>query len=507
MSNTQELEKAQNGSDNYEEYFLISENAPIWSLYNDESSKIDAALQDMANKSIDVLLVFTGLFSAVLTALIIFVYQSSTPGPLDQSNALLIQYFQAQNITLNNSALSASPPSSVISGQKLAWVNAIWMISIALSLADATFCILAKQWLRFQPIISGSPRFKARQRQRRYTQFEAWHVMTVVNTLPIFLHVAILLFFIGLVIMLWGGSLSVTVIVLIAVASVVGCYIGSIWLSLLYPDCPFQHPISEQLRFWRNTRSKQGYADLERTSPFDNGAYDMDADDKLDALALVWLLENCSSRSTPVLGALQAIGQLPSHFTALYYLQRAGAISLILEEFRACFRFEIQADLFVDHRDQWRVVDYYNAEKYCRSWMRLTRGTTAIWPAELVPLLDAIVAESSSHYLDVQSVEPILPGCKARPVGHLSQNVIAFSDLWPLCRGMVPRVFFESFLPIPILSSTNKVRSTSSNSNPTSSTPFKKGLHDPHRTTISCTFPKLSHRKLTGVRLSANSQI
>jgi hypothetical protein len=33
-------------------------------------------------------------------------------------------------------------------------------------------------------------------------------------------------------------------------------YVGSMWMLLVYPECPYQHPISKQLRLWM-TRSAE----------------------------------------------------------------------------------------------------------------------------------------------------------------------------------------------------------------------------------------------------------
>jgi hypothetical protein len=110
--------------------------------------------------------------------------------------------------------------------------------------------MLAKQWIQAKPNVSGSPRYRARQRQRRYTQLQDWHVFIVINALPLLLHVALLLFFAGIIVLLWSEDIAIMVATFSIVALAYIFYVGSMWVSLVYPECPYQHPISEQLRLW-----------------------------------------------------------------------------------------------------------------------------------------------------------------------------------------------------------------------------------------------------------------
>lgn len=103
-----------------------------------------------------------------------------------------------------------------------------------------------------------------------YLQFQTWHVLTVIHALPILLHATLLLFFGGLIVMLWGGNVPITVITFVIVAVVYVCYFGSMWLSLLNPDCPYQHPISEQMRFWMDKARKKNSKDVEQGSLITN---------------------------------------------------------------------------------------------------------------------------------------------------------------------------------------------------------------------------------------------
>ncbi|KAJ3562248.1 hypothetical protein NP233_g9690 [Leucocoprinus birnbaumii] len=238
------------------------ENLPIWSTYNQEAIKADASMVEGSHREIDVLLVFTGLFSAVLTTFIIQTYQMILPDPIDETNQLL---GDLKNITLQLAAVQMAPNIQTLTplrqssngdaglpDSQIEWVNGLWFAALACSLSAALVSMLAKQWLyAYTRGISGSPRDRARKRQNRFIQFRSWHVLTVINCLPLLLHAALFLFFGGIVVLLWQEKLvpiSVATIVIVALAYIF--YAGSMWISLVSPDCPYQHPISTHLHDW-----------------------------------------------------------------------------------------------------------------------------------------------------------------------------------------------------------------------------------------------------------------
>jgi hypothetical protein len=79
---------------------------------------------------------------------------------------------------------------------------------------------------------------------------EAWRVPEIINALPLLLHVALLLFFAGLVVLLWSIDLAISLATWIIVAFAYTFYFASIAVPLFYPECPYQHPITDRLRIW-----------------------------------------------------------------------------------------------------------------------------------------------------------------------------------------------------------------------------------------------------------------
>jgi len=145
----------------------------------------------------------TGLFSAVLTTFIIQSYQLMIPDAGETTNALLVQLIaiQAHSAGILPAVTVIEPPTPL---SQMRWVNGLWFAALSCSLSTALISMLAKQWLQaYTSNISGSPHHRARQRQSRYTQLQTWHVLALINTLPLLLHVA------PPFILCWTYSLSV----------------------------------------------------------------------------------------------------------------------------------------------------------------------------------------------------------------------------------------------------------------------------------------------------------
>ncbi|KAI0771774.1 hypothetical protein BC629DRAFT_1291642 [Irpex lacteus] len=89
-------------------------------------------------EDIDTILVFAGLFSAVMTAFLVESYQSLHQDPMDTVVSLLEQI-----------AVQTSSPTGNASAQdQRLRVNVLWFVSLVLSLVSASFGIIVQQWLR-----------------------------------------------------------------------------------------------------------------------------------------------------------------------------------------------------------------------------------------------------------------------------------------------------------------------------------------------------------------------
>ncbi|KAK0476204.1 hypothetical protein IW261DRAFT_1289003, partial [Armillaria novae-zelandiae] len=198
--------------DKYPEDPIYEETAPtarVWRTYLDESQKSDADRVGDWRETVDVLLVFAGLFSAVVSAFAAQFSQNLQPDYNQISASLLFELVSIQQAISNGTSVNL-PLSSVVNptanftpATSIAWVNGLWFTSLSLSLSAALISVLVKQWLHHYMILpSGTPRERSRIRQYRYMGLHKWQVPLIIGLLPMFMHLALAFFFVGLVVFL-----------------------------------------------------------------------------------------------------------------------------------------------------------------------------------------------------------------------------------------------------------------------------------------------------------------
>ncbi|RPD77329.1 hypothetical protein L226DRAFT_544728 [Lentinus tigrinus ALCF2SS1-7] len=130
------------------------------------------------NKEIDTLLVFAGLFSAILTAFNVNVqsYQLLTPPPPDPVLTALERISaQLSSSSINPPSVNSTAPAFVNHDptpppppRYAVWLNALWFSSLIFSLSASSIAIMVKQWLNeYNAGLTGTPREIARLRQLR----------------------------------------------------------------------------------------------------------------------------------------------------------------------------------------------------------------------------------------------------------------------------------------------------------------------------------------------------
>ncbi|KAK7691235.1 hypothetical protein QCA50_006338 [Cerrena zonata] len=176
-----------------------------WSKVSKVLREYDDHKIKVVKEDIDTLLVFAGLFSAVLTAFVIESYQKLEEDSGDVSSRLLLQISQQlTSFTLSPGFVNATIPSiSALPAFKpnpsMVRINGLWFCSLICSLVTASLGILVKQWLHeYMSHDSLSPRAHVRIRQFRYEGLIRWRVFEIAAALPLLVQVALVLFFIGL---------------------------------------------------------------------------------------------------------------------------------------------------------------------------------------------------------------------------------------------------------------------------------------------------------------------
>ncbi|KDR83136.1 hypothetical protein GALMADRAFT_872377 [Galerina marginata CBS 339.88] len=242
-----------------------------WSILLEPLMKKDKMQCEAWKEEVQNLLIFAGLFSAVVTAFIIESYRTLQPDPNDTIISLLsIIANRLDNTTipapilLSSTGLgsSFSPTTSSIR------INNFWFISLVLSLATVLVGIISLQWIReHQNYTNLPPRESFALFNMRADGLKRWHVPKVFTALPLLLQSALVLFLGGVIdFLLSFGDAAViipvsvvTVLVLLfLVATTILPTVQSLFLCLPYPyirntkvppaQCPYKSPQAHAFR-------------------------------------------------------------------------------------------------------------------------------------------------------------------------------------------------------------------------------------------------------------------
>ncbi|KAK0217212.1 hypothetical protein IW262DRAFT_1275882, partial [Armillaria fumosa] len=184
----------------------MSDKARIWSIYLDEAANFDANMLAEWRDTIDVLLVFAGLFSAVLTAFMVQTSQSMQPDYNQASTFLLLEVLKATVSNGSQISIPSSPTDFFSPSRSDEWLNSMWFVSLTLSLITALVAVLVKQWLhQYVAVVSdSSARDRARIRHMRFAGLQTWQVPVIIELLPVLLPASLALFLAGLAIFLFS---------------------------------------------------------------------------------------------------------------------------------------------------------------------------------------------------------------------------------------------------------------------------------------------------------------
>lgn len=224
-----------------------------WQRCSELAERYDKGMCEAYREQIDTLLVFAGLFSAVVTAFTVESYQWLYTDAGDVSVALLTQIANA----VSTATPVAPPRTSAVSESTAVRINAYWFLSLTLSLASALVAILAKQWIReYERSAGRTPPQALGIRQMKLQGLEAWHVSSVISSIPLLLQIALALFLVGIVELLWRLSIRAAIPATAAAALVAAFYLATTLLpslqaarwyfspGALAAQCPYKSPQS-----------------------------------------------------------------------------------------------------------------------------------------------------------------------------------------------------------------------------------------------------------------------
>jgi Family of unknown function (DUF6535) len=225
----------------------------LWNMYLDEVKEDDKRIADAWKEGSSGILVFvspnlliplitsmtspkTGLFSAVVAAFIIEFYKQLSPNSGNQTVTFLA------NGTYSITTSPPSPPSA-----SMIWVNAMWLISLVLSLTSALIATLLQEWARRYvdtARLPSEPNHRARVRWFLFLGTETYKMRLIVQMGFSLLHLSVYLFFAGLVVVFHTINKKVAIAVEVAVGLFGLAYIALSILPCLDVHCPYRTPMS-----------------------------------------------------------------------------------------------------------------------------------------------------------------------------------------------------------------------------------------------------------------------
>ncbi|CAA7263117.1 unnamed protein product [Cyclocybe aegerita] len=195
------------------------EGVDYWERVLAPVQKKDKAQCDTWKDEVQNILIFAGLFSAVVTAFLVETYKNLQPDPNETAVLLLARIVAHLE---NQSNAPASPPDSVIGPSEAPFtpsnsairVNAFWFLSLVLSLTTVLIGITSLQWIREHQSYPEyfSPQQTFTLLHMRTQMLQKWRVSAFFSSLPLLLALGLIFFLIGLADFLVSlGIMTVTI--------------------------------------------------------------------------------------------------------------------------------------------------------------------------------------------------------------------------------------------------------------------------------------------------------
>ncbi|KAH9016855.1 hypothetical protein EDB85DRAFT_699038 [Lactarius pseudohatsudake] len=217
-------------------------------MYSERATEDDQKMAESWKADAEGILVFTGLFSAAVASLISVSIQDIRPNPQDTSNFYLANIYQTLADPGSNvsSPLPASPPPFSPPNYAI-WVNALWFLSLVISLTCALLATLLQQWARRYLKVT-QPRYSPHKRARIRAFFaegvDKFLLPWTVEALPTLLHVSLFLFFAGLAVFLCNVNLTIFKSVVSWIGICTALYGCITFVPIFRHDSPYHTPLS-----------------------------------------------------------------------------------------------------------------------------------------------------------------------------------------------------------------------------------------------------------------------
>ncbi|KAG8721006.1 hypothetical protein FRC09_008627 [Ceratobasidium sp. 395] len=420
----------------------MEKGARVWRVYVKETDRWDKELVDGRNK------------------FIIESLKDLKPDYAESSAKALLAISQkldaitsGQLITpsprLESDSNGFSPPhASVV-------VNVLWLLSLSLSVAVSLIAMLAKEWCyKFMSGRSGQAYDQGRRRQQKWNGMEKWKMQEVLTYLPGLMHIALLLFAVGMCIHLWDVNIGVAVPVT-AITSVATCvYIVVTVLPWFDQFCPYSTPVTSSRSItgslWEKSRPiiypiiNRAWLSVEHPKWLESalehlrdriklvsynttGRSKEDAYTPMDAVTsrmLAWMIVNCEdSHSVGV--ALQAIAGAGTGLPRAELIKH-GALELAQAQLEACVHWDASSRKYYPKNDD----ALYPALRYSRACSVLTSGDSYEYVDSLAPMDRD---EAWLRLIEGLAIAREIQKCLVRYAESVSASSGLLATAWAVC--------------------------------------------------------------------------
>ncbi|KAJ2924182.1 hypothetical protein H1R20_g12913, partial [Candolleomyces eurysporus] len=212
-------------------------DAKIWYLYLEDAEREAKDRMELWKTSLDSLLIFAGLFAGIVSSFLI-----------DARHDL--QENSEQNLLgdIRDSLQGMSVIDIVNIPVSQKWVNALWLISLYITLFGAIMGVLAKAWLaKFVPATTRREALDAYHRYKLDKQAELWYLEDVITLVPFLVQIAAFLFLGGLIVQSITDDETLGNALLGFCIAGCATYLTMTILPLFVPSSPFNTPLSDLL--------------------------------------------------------------------------------------------------------------------------------------------------------------------------------------------------------------------------------------------------------------------
>ncbi|KAH9166550.1 hypothetical protein EDB89DRAFT_2232827 [Lactarius sanguifluus] len=229
---------------------FTDESSHLFSLYLSFAEKHDKEQTDNWKAGADGILVFTGLFAAALATFVIDSYKYLLPDRDTGKNTVALLAQISQQLS-NGSQISAQDPIAPLPPfqptTSAIWINALWFLSLVISLFCALLATLQQHWARrylHRTQTQCAVHKRARLRSFFSEGVERFHLAFAVEAIPALLHISVFLFLTGLVISLFTIHHTIAYIILAATVAGGLVYMMITVMPVFYHNSPYHSPLS-----------------------------------------------------------------------------------------------------------------------------------------------------------------------------------------------------------------------------------------------------------------------